>query len=169
MAETANATATTAAAIGLPTLMWALDHTSWKPPEELIELTIGLSIILLVVAIALWTHLFLKWMGWVSDLSIEATWSEDGKIKYGKARAIIAGICLCVFLIAIHAKVSKLPAAKPGRGVVFVPDVYGQWASDAEIERFREQGRDLVRYSPDRLSGIYSSDGEDGIRFYRGK
>jgi hypothetical protein len=81
MSEAANATAATTAAIGLPSLMWALDHTLWKPPAWAITLTILVSAALILISVVLWAHLLLKRLGLVEG----SWWGGFFRVPFDKA------------------------------------------------------------------------------------
>jgi hypothetical protein len=57
MSDATNAAAIGAAGLGIPGLMWGIDHTLWKPPEGLVALTIIVSVILITISLILWTKL----------------------------------------------------------------------------------------------------------------
>jgi len=62
MAEGANAAASGALGIGLPTLMWTLDRLGADIPKPIVQVILGVSVLLIVVSLFLWGHLFIKWL-----------------------------------------------------------------------------------------------------------
>ena len=169
MSERLNAVASGALGLALPTLTWGLDRMGVQIPPLVVKAIVIGSVLLILFSVVCWTHIFLKWLGVAEDkLPLTATW-KDGRVQGGPLRAIIAVVVTLLIVGTVVWTTSDLPPPRPGPGATFVANVFDIWASDDEIERFRKEGRTLVRYSPDRLSAIYTTDGEDAIARYRGK
>jgi len=62
MAEGANAAASGALGIALPTLMWTLDRLGVQIPKPVVLLILAVSVILILMSLGLWAHLIIRWL-----------------------------------------------------------------------------------------------------------